>query len=113
MPPSSAGRAAALEALAALKSSVPGVKLKKNEGRGGDEGEDFIVDVRLPVTSSSLPAAAEAYDVPAAWLLASVSCGGGNTALMSISVSSFECEGLSQKILDRATAGLRAAAGEE
>ena len=131
MSPSSAGRAAALEALAALKIRVPGAKLKKNDGSrggvatttGGDDNADpfFPVEVRLPITSASLPAAAEAFDVPAAWLLASVSPratekregaadgNGNNGNALSISVSSFECEGLPRDVLDRATAGLRAA----
>ena len=112
MPPSSAGRAAALEALASLKTSVPGVKLRKNEGEG-DDADIFPVEVRVPIASSQLPAAAGAFDVPPAWLLASVAASrddeesGSNAP--SVSVSSFECEGLPRKVLDRATAGLRAA----
>lgn len=112
MPPSSSGRAA-LEALATFKKAVQGVKLKKNEGRAGDGDAVFPVEVRMPITSSSLPAEAEAFDLPLpATLLAFVALRGeeeGEESNLSISIASFGCEGLSQKVLDRAAAGLRRA----
>jgi len=123
MPPSSAGRASALRALAALKSNTPGLKLKKKQqkkksdvGDDDDDGDEvFPVELRLPLPSASLPSSAEAFDVPQAWLLASIALieeehkERSNDDALSISVSSFECEGLPQRVLDRAAAGLRAA----
>ena len=102
MPPSSAGRA--LEALTALKKSVPGMRLKKNGGDGV-----FPIEIRLPITS--LPPAAEAFDLPLpAYLLASVFLlRDDDDDDFVISVTSFECEGLPKKVLERAAAGLRAA----